>query len=592
MSRISWRLAPSLIALAAFAVGCHAPGAARAPAPTNEPAAAVRANAPAPYPPGWPLATNAASRAVHASHAMVVSNSELASAAGVEILRRGGNAVDAAVATGFALAVTFPQAGNIGGGGFMVIRMADGRMAALDYREMAPLSATRDMYVDSTGHLTMKGRVGPLASGVPGAVAGMAEALRKYGTLPLSTVMQPAIRLAAEGFPVDSALSGALVGAQKLLMPFEGASLFYPGGRALAPGARLVQPDLARTLRLIAEQGPAAFYTGAVADSLVAEMKRDGGNITAADLANYKAEWRTPIVGTYRGDTLVAMPPSSSGGTTTVESLNILETWPELPPAGSAAAVHDVAEAFRRAFIDRNSELGDPAFVKNPVARLTSKTYADSLRTTIVAGKASRTPAFDAHGESMQTTHYSVVDAQGNAVATTTTLNGYFGSGVYVRGAGFFLNNEMDDFTSQPGTPNQFGLVQGEANAIAPGKRMLSAMSPTIVVGRDGKALLVVGAAGGPTIITATTQIILNVVDYHMSLADAMAFPRIHEQALPDKLVYERGGLSAAVEDSLKVMGYELAPVGHLANANAVLRVPGGWVGVVEPRSTGGAVGY
>src|SRR6185437_11594679 len=482
MSRISWRLAPSVIALAAFAVGCHAPGAARAPAPTNGPAAAVRANAPAPYPPGWPLATNAASRAVHASHAMVVSNNELASAAGVEILRRGGNAVDAAVATGFALAVTFPQAGNIGGGGFMVIRMADGRMAALDYREMAPLSATRDMYVDSTGHLTMKGRVGPLASGVPGAVAGMAEALRKYGTLPLSTVMQPAIRLAAEGFPVDSALSGALMGAQKLLMPFEGASLFYPGGRALAPGARLVQPDLARTLRLIAEQGPAAFYTGAVADSLVAEMKRDGGNITAADLANYKAEWRTPIVGTYRGDTLVAMPPSSSGGTTTVESLNILETWPELPPAGSAAAVHDVAEAFRRAFIDRNSELGDPAFVKNPVARLTSKTYADSLRTTIVAGKASRTPAFDAHGESMQTTHYSVVDAQGNAVATTTTLNGYFGSGVYVRGAGFFLNNEMDDFTSQPGTPNQFGLVQGEANAIAPGKRMLSAMSPTIVV--------------------------------------------------------------------------------------------------------------
>ena len=591
MSRISWRAAPSLIALAAFAAACHAPGAAPAPAPTNGPAA-VRATAPAPYPPGWPLATNAASRAVHSSHAMVVSNSELASAAGVEILRKGGNAVDAAVATGFALAVTFPQAGNIGGGGFMVIRMADGRMAALDYREMAPLSATRDMYVDAAGHLTMKGRVGPLASGVPGAVAGMAEALRKYGTLPLSTVMQPAIRLAADGFTVDSALSGALVGARKLLTPFEGSSLFYPGGRALAPGARLVQPDLARTLRLIAAQGPSAFYTGAVADSLVAEMKRDGGNITAADLANYKAEWRAPIVGTYRGDTLVAMPPSSSGGTTTVESLNILETWPALPPAGSAAAVHDVAEAFRRAFIDRNSELGDPAFVKNPVARLTSKTYADSLRTTIVAGKASKTPAFDAHGESMQTTHYSVVDAKGNAVATTTTLNGYFGSGVYVRGAGFFLNNEMDDFTSQPGTPNQFGLVQGEANAIAPGKRMLSAMSPTIVVGRDGKALLVVGAAGGPTIITATTQIILNVVDYHMTLADAMAFPRIHEQALPDKLVYERGGLSPAVEDSLKTMGYELAPVGHLANANAVLRVPGGWVGVVEPRSTGGAVGY
>lgn len=522
---------------------------------------------------------------------MVVSNSTLASEAGVEIMKAGGNAVDAAVATGFALAVTYPQAGNIGGGGFMVIRMADGRSAAIDYREIAPLAATRDMYVDSKGHLTS--RVGGLAAGVPGSVAGMAMALHNYGTMTLAQVMAPAIRLASDGFVVDSALSSTVAGAAKLIKPFDGAALFFPGGNAIAPGTRLVQTDLAATLRAIAKEGPAGFYTGAVADSFAAEQRRDRGIITKADLAAYKAIPRQPVVGTYRGDTIISMPPSSSGGITAIESLNILETWPVLPPFGSAAYDHDLAEAFRRAYVDRNTLLGDPAFVKVPMAHLIAKSYADTLRSTIVAGSASKSPTFDAsRKETMQTTHYSVVDEHGNAVSTTTTLNGYFGGGAYVRGAGFFLNNEMDDFATQPGKPNMFGLVQGEANAIVAGKRMLSSMAPTIVLNHQGKVLLVVGAAGGPTITTTTVQVILNVVDNHMLLADAMSAPRLHEQTWPDELVYEEGGIAPAVADSLRVMGYKLHPVGHLANSNDILRVAGGWSGMPEPRSVGGAVGY
>ena len=354
-----------------------------------------------------------------------------------------------------------------------------------------------------------------------------------------------------------------------------------------------MQPALARTLRLIADHGPDAFYKGEIADTIAAQMQRMHGLITTEDLARYVPEWRDPIIGTYRGDTILAMPPSSSGGVSTMESLNILETWPALPPFGSAMYAHDVAEAFRRAFIDRNELLGDPAFVHAPVDRLTSKAYARAMRDSISPDHATPSPTFTAaRGEGMHTTHYSVVDAKGDAVSTTTTLNSLYGSGVYVAGAGLFLNNEMDDFTSQPGTPNQFGLVQGEANAIAPGKRMLSAMSPTIVLDKNGNVLLVVGAAGGPTIITATTQIILNVIDSHMSLSDAMKAPRLHEQAWPDGLEYERGGLTQAVIDSLAAMGYRVRAVGGLANANAVMRVGGGWQGMSEPRSAGAAVGY
>ena len=546
---------------------------------------------PAEIPSGWMAGPNP--QTAQAPHGMIASNSDLASQAGAEILRKGGNAVDAAVATGFALAVTFPQAGNIGGGGFMVIRMADGRSAAIDYREIAPLAATRNMYLDANGKLTDKSRIGPLSVGVPGAVAGMAAALQKYGTMSLHDVMQPAIRMARDGFTVDSALSRSIRAGARLIAPYEGAAVFLPGGQPPAPGTKLVQPQLARTLTAIADRGPSVFYHGWIADSMAAEMRRDHGLITTADLAKYEPEWRTPVTGTYRGYTILSMPPSSSGGVIEVEILNILETFPTLPPLGSTAYVHDVSEAFRRAFIDRNTELGDPAFVKNPVDRLTSKTYARTLRDSILPDKASKTPAFaDLAAEPTHTTHYSVVDSAGNAVSTTTTLNSLFGSGAFVGGTGFFLNNEMDDFASDPGHPNQFGLVQGEANAIVPGKRMLSAMSPTIVVDSTGKVLLVVGAAGGPTIITATTQVVLNVIDHHMSLQAAMSAPRIHMQAWPDHVEYERGGLEPAVVDSLKAMGYDMTTVGRLANANAVMRVAGGWVGVVEPRSTGGARGY
>jgi gamma-glutamyltranspeptidase/glutathione hydrolase len=529
---------------------------------------------------------------VFAEHGMVVSNSALASAAGAEILKQGGNAVDAAVATGFALAVTYPFAGNIGGGGFMNIHMADGRNAAIDYREIAPLAATRDMYVDpATGKLTNRSVIGHLASGVPGAVAGMAEALGRYGSLPLATVMAPAIRLAREGFVVDSALFRSLRG-NRAVAQFAGRDLFYPGGEPLAPGARLVQAELARTLEIIAAKGPAGFYEGEVAEALVAEMTRGGGIITMEDLRRYKAEWRTPIRSTYRGHTLLTMPPASSGGITMTETMNILEPFAPLPRFGSAAYAHLLTEAFRLAFIDRNEKLGDPAFVRVPMDQLTSKAYAQSLAAGINRSRATPTPAFKAGPEPEHTTHYSVADGKGNVVATTTTLNGGYGSGVWIPKAGFFMNNEMDDFAAQPGSPNMFGLVQGEANAIAPGKRMLSAMSPTIVLEPSGKVLLVVGAAGGPRIITTTTQVILNVIEHRMSLADAMRAPRLHHQSLPDTLRYEDGAFSAAVADSLRAMGHALQRTGGLANANGIMRVSGGWIGVREPRSTGGAVGH
>ena len=587
----------------ALGVACHSgPRSAVYSAPADTAAAsattgvlasapAIPARRPAVFPSSWRFETGR--KGTIAPHAMIASNSALASQAGVEILKAGGNAVDAAVATGFALAVTYPAAGNIGGGGFMVIHMADGRTAALDYREIAPLAATRNMYLDANGKLTNKSLVGPLASGVPGSVAGMAEALKKYGTMSLHDVMQPAIRLASDGFTVDSALWRSLRAGQRLITQFEGASVFFPNGEPLAPGSRLVQPALAHTLRLIADQGPDAFYKGEIADSIAAEMQRDGGIITRKDLARYTPQWRDPVRSTYRGYSLIAMPPSSSGGITSVEALNILETYDSLPPFGSAEYEHLVTEAFRRAFIDRNTKLGDPAFVTVPQAQLTSKAYAQSLRLSIDDARSSRTPTFAAAApEPMHTTHYSVADAKGNAVATTTTINSLYGSGVYVRGAGFFLNNEMDDFASEPGKPNQFGLVQGEVNAIQPGKRMLSAMSPTVVLDPKGQLLLVVGAAGGPTIITVTTQVILNVIDNRMSLGDAMTAPRMHHQAWPDSLRFERGGLTQAVMDSLTAMGHRLSPTRSIANANAVMRIKGGYEGVVEPRSSGGAVGY
>jgi len=586
-------LAAACIAAAGFAA-CHrsVTPSASAPSGAASPAAVVHSA----FPPDWRFKPG--TPGTFAEHGMVVSMSRQASEAGVEILKEGGNAVDAAVATGFALAVTYPTAGNIGGGGFMTIRMADGRAMTLDYREVAPLAATHDMFIEN-GKLTDKSRIGYLASGVPGSVAGMAEALRQYGTMPLAKVMGPAIRLAKYGFVISPPDSGdgfvprsrVERNCNALIARFEGKDLFCPGGHALAPGSQLAQPDLARTLELIAAQGPKAFYEGPIADSLVADEERGGGIITKEDLRRYTPVWREAIRSSYRGYTLLTMPPSSSGGITITETLNILENFAPLPPPGSTEYSHLVAEALRRSFTDRNEKLGDPAFVKVPLDQLTDKAYAKTLASQIDRQHASATPVFNARGEEMETTHYSVVDAAGNAVATTTTLNGGYGSGVWIRGAGFFMNNEMDDFAAQPGTPNMYGLVQGEVNAVQPGKRMLSAMSPTIVLDPQGKLLLVTGAAGGPTIITTTMQVILNVIEFHMSLSDAMHAPRLHHQGLPDRLDYEPNGLAVAVQDSLKAMGHALG-TRQLATANSIMRVRNGLEGVGEPRSGGVAVGY
>jgi gamma-glutamyltranspeptidase/glutathione hydrolase len=564
------------VGLVAVAVSCHV---APAPQPT------------AVFPAGWRF--RAGEPAVFAKHTMVVSNSDIASRVGADIMRRGGNAVDAAVAVGFAMTVTYPVAGNIGGGGFMVIRLANGESVALDYRETAASAASRNMYLDSLGKLTDKSIVGHLSVGVPGSVAGMTEALRRYGTMSLSDVIAPAIRLAEEGWVIDSAFSRGLSSDSALLTQFEGKSLFYPGGAPLGAGSRLVQHELAWTLRQIARQGSDGFYTGPVADFIVEEMRRGGGIITLADLRAYRPIWRTPVRGTYRGYTILSMPPASSGGITMTEALNVLETYERPAPFGSTQWAHRLAEVYQRAFVDRNAKVGDPAFVAVPQATLTSKEYARRLRASINDERHTPTAQLSVAGrEGMNTTHYSVVDALGNAVAVTTTLNNGYGSGVWVRGAGFFLNDEMDDFAAQPGSPNMFGLVQGEQNAIAPGKRMLSAMTPTVVLDSAGQVLLVVGGAGGPTIITGVSQVVLNVIEYRMSLADAMRAPRLHHQSLPDSLTWERGGLTDAVADSLVQMGHALKRTRGLVNINAIMRVRGGWQGVYEPRSHGGAVGF
>ena len=573
-------------AVLSFAIVALATCRAPSPQPTVTPTHSAT------FPAEWRFSSGG--HASFAPSAMVSSNDSLASTAGVEIMRRGGNAVDAAVAVGFALAVTYPEAGNLGGGGYMVIRMADGRTAALDYRERAPLAATRDMYAQTYASVPQASLLGHLASGVPGAVAGMVEAHSKYGVLPLTDVLAPAIRLADSGFMVDSALAYSIESARELIGAFAGSTMFLPNGTPLARGSRLVQPDLASTLRRIAERGAPGFYEGETARLLAEEMRRGGGIITEEDLLRYRPAWRGAVEGTYRGYGLVAMPPSSSGGVTTLETLNILETFPQLPAFGSAGYTHRLTEAFRLAFIDRNTRLGDADFVTVPVRRLTSDSYARTLAATIDVARATATGAFDsAAREGSHTTHYSVVDPAGNAVATTTTINGLYGSGVFIPGAGFFMNNEMDDFATRPGQPNLFGLVQGESNAIAPGKRMLSAMSPTIVLDSAGRVLLVVGGRGGPRIISSTLQVIVNVIDHHMSLADALAAPRIHHQAWPDTLRYEESGLSMAVVDSLRAMGHAVSPGRAHGLVKAIMRAPqGGWHGAYDPRSTGGVVGY
>jgi gamma-glutamyltranspeptidase/glutathione hydrolase len=540
---------------------------------------------------GWEFAGRA--RVIDAGRAMVVSGSGIASDVGREILRQGGNAVDAAVAVGFALAVVHPEAGNLGGGGFMVIRLRDGTVQTLDYRETAPGRATRDMYLDSLGQPTERSLTGHLAAGVPGSVAGLVEAHRSHGRLPLRAVVEPAVRLARDGFIVDEYRSRSIGGDSARLALFSASrASFLPDGARPVAGTVLRQPDLGATLEAIRDRGADGFYRGPVADLIVAEMERGGGLISHQDLEGYRAVWREPITLRYRGHTIYSMPPASSGGVTMGEILNIMEGYEPLPRFGSPALLHLEAEAMRRAFTDRNTYLGDPAFVRNPTDRLLSKAYAADLRKGI-GPRATPTPAFIPGNRSgSSTTHYSVVDEEGNAVSCTTTLNDSYGSAVTVTGAGFLLNDEMDDFATAPGKPNMYGLVQGEANAIAPGKRMLSAMTPSIVLDPEGRLLLVTGTPGGPRIITMVYHVISNVIDHHMPLAQAVEAPRMHHQGLPDTLTVERGGFPPATLDSLRARGHAIGTGGYWGDVEAIIRTPTGWRGVSDPRLGGGGAGY
>jgi gamma-glutamyltranspeptidase/glutathione hydrolase len=536
----------------------------------------------------WPYLGK--TRVADAPKAMVVSGSPIASEVGLDILRQGGNAVDAAVGVGFALAVVHPEAGNIGGGGFMIIRSHDGRVEALDYRETAPGNATRDMYRSAGEDASVTGH---LAAGVPGSVAGLVEAHRRYGRLPFPAVIEPAIRLADSGFVIDEYRSLSIGEGSERLARFPASrASFLPADAAPLPGTTLQQPDLGSTLAAIRDSGAAGFYRGRVADLIVAEMERGGGLITREDLAAYRAIWRDPVELTYRGYTIYSMPPASSGGVTMGEILNIMEGFGVLPPFGSTALMHREAEAMRRAFTDRNTYLGDPAFVHNPLDRLLSKKYAAELRKQI-GEQASVTPKFDptVRGGS-STTHYSVVDEEGDAVSCTTTLNDSYGSAVTVSGAGFLLNDEMDDFATSPGEPNMYGLVQGEANAIAPGKRMLSAMTPTIVLDPGKQLYLVVGTPGGPRIITMVYHVISNVIDHRMPLPDAVMAPRMHHQGLPDSLQVETDGFLPETLDSLRARGHGISDRGYWGDVEAIIRVPTGWQGVSDPRRGGGGAGY
>lgn len=498
---------------------------------------------------------------------MVASASGLASRVGVDILERGGNAVDAAVAVGLALAVVYPEAGNLGGGGFMLIRLADGRSTVIDYREVAPALATRTLYLDRKGQV-IKGSslVGYRAVGVPGTVAGLSLAQRRYGRLSWRTVVEPAHRLADQGFIVSPALARFLKAASSTPLGLftESRRVFLRGGHFYQAGEVLRQPDLAETLRRLEQFGPREFYNGRTARLLAQDMTARGGLITVADLRRYRAVERRPLRGTYRGYGLLTMPPPSSGGFALLEMLNMLERQ-DLHTMGyqTAATDHLLVEAMRRAFADRAAFGGDPDFVRVPVHGLTSKAYAAHLAKTIDPHHATRSRQIG-HGqplayESPETTHFSVVDRAGNAVSNTYTLNMLYGSGITVPGAGFLLNDEMDDFASRPNTPNGFGLIQGAANAIAPRKRPLSSMTPTILT-KNGKLFLVLGSPGGPTIINTVLQVIINVVDHRMTLAQAIAAPRLHHQWLPDLIRYEPGVLSPQVKAKLLTEGHRFAP--------------------------------
>ncbi|EEE1786086.1 gamma-glutamyltransferase [Salmonella enterica subsp. diarizonae serovar 61:l,v:1,5,7] len=485
---------------------------------------------------------------VRATQGMVASVDVMATQVGVDILKQGGNAVDAAVAVGYALAVTHPQAGNLGGGGFMLLRTKDGATTAIDFREMAPAGATRDMFLDEQGNPdSKKSLTSPLASGTPGTVAGLSLALEKYGSLPLNSVVRPAIKLAQEGFIVNDALADDLktYGSEVLPHHENSKAIFWKDGEPLKKGDKLVQQDLANSLTMIAENGPDAFYKGDIARQIAQQMQQNGGLITTDDLAAYQAVERTPVSGEYRGYQIFSMPPPSSGGIHIVQILNILENFDMNKYGfGSADAIQIMAEAEKYAYADRSEYLGDPDFVNVPWQALTSKTYAKSIAGQIDINKAKPSseirPGKLAPYESDQTTHFSVVDKDGNAVAVTYTLNTTFGTGIVAGNTGILLNNQMDDFSAKPGVPNVYGLVGGEANAVGPKKRPLSSMSPTIVV-KDGKTWLVTGSPGGSRIITTVLQMVVNTIDFGMNVAEATNAPRFHHQWLPDELRVEKG---------------------------------------------------
>lgn len=536
---------------------------------------------------------------LRAENGMVASRSALASQVGSDILQAGGNAVDAAVATAFALAVTYPSAGNLGGGGFMVIRLADGSVYAQDARETAPQAASRDMFLDSDGNVNRGLSTNSLlASGVPGTVAGLLDALERFGSMDRRAVMAPAIKLAAEGFLLDDDLAAQFSRNLERFAEYPSSmAVFSRDGAAYEAGERWRQPELAASLERIAEQGREGFYKGETADLIVSAMQANGGLITHEDLERYQAVWREPVHATYRGYDIWSMPAPSSGGILLAQMLNMLEPY-DLGQLGrdSAAGIHLLVEAQRRAYADRAEYLGDPDYVEVPAYILSSKAYARQRFADFDPQRASNSDDIEPgrwDDESPETTHFSVLDQHGNAVSLTTTLNLMYGNKFVVPGAGFLLNNEMDDFSSRPDTPNVYGLIGREANAIEPGKRMLSSMTPTIV-SRDGAAYLVTGSPGGSTIINTVLQVIINIIDHGMGIEAAVSSPRIHHQWLPNIIRYEDGAISENTAAELRALGHigiTRSPF-SIGDANSILLGEDFIEGMADPRNAGGVAGY
>jgi gamma-glutamyltranspeptidase/glutathione hydrolase len=553
------------------------------------------------------------SPAVHASspapargkHAMVASQHELASKIGVDILKRGGNAIDAAIAVGIALAVVYPEAGNIGGGGFMLIRSSNGDIRAIDYREMAPKAANRDIFIDKAGNLIRgegSSTVGYRASGVPGTLAGFELAFQKYGSkrVSWSDLVRPARLLAENGYVLSHRLAELFKNYRSTLSQYpESNRVFLNNGKFYEEGDLFRQPDLGRTLGRIEREGAKDFYSGITAKMIADDMKANGGLITLEDLKNYQAKERTPLKGTYRGYEIISMPPPSSGGIVMLQVLNMIEGYDLKPlPYGSAARYHILAESMRRAFADRAEYMADPDFASVPVSALVDKKYAESRRSTIRKSEASESKDISygtvAGSEPMDTTHYTVVDRSGMVVSNTYTINDLYGSRVTAKGTGILLNDEMDDFAAQPGKPNLFGLIQGERNAVQPGKRPLSSMTPTIVLRKDGTVWFALGARGGPRIISAVTQSVMNVIDHGMDIQAAIDAPRIHHQWFPDQIMYEPFGMSPDTLSILAGYGHKFVDrPGNIASATGIMiDEKGVRLGAIDSRSDGLAVGY